>query len=92
MPVLDPVGERYRWLTYDDIVTNRPCRLFKVIVITQGTGGTLTIYDNNGWAGTKIFSAPGDAPAGTIYDLNVPCTTGIGVQMGTGQTVGVVYT
>ena len=54
--------------------------LAKVVITSTGTGsGTFcALYDNPSAAsGTVLFAFPSNAAAGTIYDVQIPATTGI---------------
>ena len=51
-------------------------RLCKVIVTTAGTVVS-TLYDNTSASGTVIGIIPAAAVAGSMYDIQMPCATGI---------------
>lgn len=50
------------------------------------------IYDNTATAGTPIFTIPASAPAGSVYNLDIPIGTGIRVVAGAGVQLTVTYT
>lgn len=66
-------------------------RLIRVIV--QATGAGLTnIYDNTASAGTPIFSLPTTPTVGAVYELDIPCTTGLRIDvLATGPQLTVIY-
>ena len=69
-------------------------RLCKVVVMSQGSVAT-DIYDNTAASGTKIFTVPASGTTaketGTVYDLQIPVTTGIYVA-GAANTSGLTVT
>ena len=55
-------------------------RLCRVLVTTAGTATTVSIFDNATTnSGTIIGTFPGNAPAGTVYDFEMPAVNGITV-------------
>ena len=51
--------------------------LRKVVVIAAGTVST-SLYDNASTnSGLVLFTTPATTPLGTIYDLELPCSSGI---------------
>lgn len=73
-------------------VVTGAARLLRVVV--QATGAGLTnIYDNTASSGVPIFSLPASPPIGSVYELNIPCSTGLRVDVAaTGPQLTVVYT
>ncbi len=69
-----------------------PARLIRVIV--QATGAGLShFYDNTASSGTPIFSLAASPAVGSVYELNIPCSTGLRADVaGTGPQLTVVYT
>ncbi len=66
-------------------------RLLRIIVQATGTG-IANIYDNTASTGTPIFSTPASPPIGTIYELGIPCTTGLRVDVAAaGPQLTVIY-
>jgi hypothetical protein len=67
-------------------------RLGKVTVVTSAAT-TSAVCDVNGAcaANNTILSIPASAPAGTVYDLNWPCSAGIRVEPGAGVVLAISY-
>ena len=65
----------------------------KVIVVITGSTAS-TIIDSTGTtpsAANTVLIIPAGATAGNVYDIEYPCTAGIGVVPGTGATLAVVW-
>jgi hypothetical protein len=65
-------------------------RIYKVLV-TTATTGAVSFYDNGAGstAGTPIFVVPSGAAVGTIYDVQIPCNSGITVGNTNSGTFGI---
>lgn len=59
-------------------------RIARLIVLTAGSGGTLTLNDaattGTAAAANAFYSVAGTLAAGTVVDLDWPCATGIVVS------------
>lgn len=63
------------------------------IVVQAAAAGVADFYDNTATAGQPIFTVPASAAVGTIYELNIPCTTGLRCVIGAvGPLLTVVFT
>lgn len=80
-------GDKTLSLTASTIVKNSGGRLARILVVS-GTG-TIDVYDGTSSAGTHLWS--GTAAAGGIFELDVPCVTGIYIALGATTTVTAVY-
>jgi len=66
-----------------------PGRLVKVTVTTATASAAATIYDNaSAGSGTELLVIPAAAPAGTVYDVQLPAANGITVSS-SGATGGI---
>ncbi len=75
-------------LTTSTLVKGEPGRVATVVVLVAGSGPGV-IYDTISTATTKpIYNIPTTAG---VYFVNMPCSYGITVVPGTGQTVTVSY-
>lgn len=65
-------------LTGTGAVKGSAGRLLKISVTTGLSAAAVTIYDNPSAAsGTVLFVIPASAPAGSVYDVNLPAVNGI---------------
>lgn len=51
-------------------------RLSRVIIMSAGSAAT-DIYDSTAASGTKIFTIAANPTIGTVYDVQIPVSTGI---------------
>ena len=85
---LSPTGGNRSLLhvTAAAVVKSTPGTLFRVVVEAVGTGGSLTLNDNNATgasntAANQICSIPyGDLTVGEVLAFKFPCGTGITVS------------
>lgn len=59
------------------------------ILVVAGTG-TLDVYDGASTGGVHVYSRT-SVTVGDIYLLDIPCSTGIYVQVGANTTVTVIW-
>lgn len=64
-------------------------RACKIIVRSSGSAAT-TFYDNTALSGTEVFTIPASPTVGAIYDVQIPCSTGL--TCGTTNTSAVTVT
>ena len=67
--------------------------ILKVWVIATAANAS-SIIDSTGTtpsAANTILTIPSNTTVGTIYELNYPCSAGIGVVAGTNVTLGVTW-
>jgi len=83
-------GQTYTpWGAVNQTIKARAGRVAKVLVNATVTAGNLTIYDNPSAASGPIVWVSPPAPAsGTILPVDMPCQTGIFLQVpGTGNGI-----
>lgn len=86
------VAEKYvQFTTTAAAVKATSGKLCRVIITTAYTSA-VNIYDNTSATGQPVFTSPATPAAGTIYDLMVPCATGIWCVPGTAGALTVTYT
>lgn len=90
MPVFNGVAAQPAIATPLQAVTG-PATLIRVIV--QATGAGLShFYDNTDSTGVPIFSTPASPAVGTVYQLDIPCSVGLRIDVAAlGPQLTVVY-
>jgi len=78
-----------------NLVKAAPGRVFRLIINTAGTAGTLAINDAASVgavaASNLVFTALNTTAAGNVYNLEFPCANGIVVTVPTAGVVSVSY-
>lgn len=74
------------------VVKGAPGRLCKVLVTIATTASqAITIYDNaSAGSGTVVGVIPGSSTAGTLFDLQMPCTNGITIGANASLAAGAI--
>ena len=86
-------GQAYTpWGATSLAIKPRAGRVAKVLVNATVTAGNLTIYDNPSAAsGPIVWVSPATPAAGSILPIDMPCATGIFLQVpGTGNGI-IIY-
>lgn len=60
--------------------------LRSIIVTTAVTTAPVNVYDGTSTSGTLLFGTLATAAIGTVYDLDIACTTGCFIDKGSSGT------
>lgn len=61
------------------------------VMVQASAAVAADIYDNTATTGTPIFTVPASAPVGTVYNLDIPFSTGLRAVVGAGVQLTVTF-
>lgn len=61
------------------------------VMVQASAANACDLYDNTSTTGTPVFTVPASAAVGTVYNLDIPLSTGLRVVAGASVQLTVTY-